>query len=154
MSHPLPYAHTVKSLAPPDPLFGTGAVLHEGDLDVALRLAWSASTSAAPSWTPDIPSAGQCAVTALLVQDLLGGVLLRGVVCGETHYWNRLPGGSEVDFTAAQFAEYRLDVAPEVRERSYVLGFPDTIRRYHTLRAAVLKSLPVDFGTALPAIPR
>jgi len=65
------------------------------------------------------------------------------VVCGESHYWNRLSDGTEVDLTVEQFAEYRLDAPPEVRARSYVLGFPDTARRYHALRKAVLSLLSV-----------
>ena len=51
---------------------------------------------------------GQCAVTALVVQDFLGGELIRAFVCGESHYWNRLPDGSELDLTADQFALYDL----------------------------------------------
>jgi hypothetical protein len=111
------------------------------DLERALQHAWSADTSACHTWSLECPSAGQCAVTALLVQDFFGGELLRGVVCGESHYWNRLPAGIEVDLTAQQFAEYRLDGPPGVRDRSYVLSFPDTARRYHLLRAAVASLL-------------
>jgi hypothetical protein len=80
-------------------------------------------------------------VTALVVQDFLGGELLRGLVCGESHYWNRLPDGTELDLTSEQFDTYRLDGPPEVRGRSYALSFSDTNRRYQLLRRRVLSSL-------------
>jgi 8-oxo-dGTP pyrophosphatase MutT (NUDIX family) len=59
-------------------------------------------------WTPDNPSRGQCGVTALVVQDLLGGELVLGEVFEGgarrgAHYWNRLPDGTEVDLTRDQF---------------------------------------------------
>lgn len=103
----------------------------------AITAAWCGETSAREDWTPGRRSAGQCAVTALLVQDLLGGELLRGVVCGESHYWNRLPDGSQVDLTSDQFNEYRLEDGPVVRDREYVLSFPVTAERYDKLRATV-----------------
>lgn len=118
-----------------------GVPVNLTDLELVLQRAWSADTSASPTWSAECPSAGQCAVTALLLQDYFGGELLRGVVCGESHYWNRLPDGTEVDLTAQQFAEYRVDTPPEVRDRSYVLSFPATVRRYHLLRAAVASLL-------------
>jgi len=48
-------------------------------------------------------SCGQCYVTALLVQDLLGGDVITGKVNGESHYWNRLPDGIELDLTSDQY---------------------------------------------------
>ena len=107
------------------------------DLEREIRHAWSAATSATSAWSADRPSVGQCAVTALLVQDYFGGELLRGVVCGESHYWNRLPDGTEVDLTADQFQAYRLEAPAEARGRAYVLSFPDTANRYQRLRASV-----------------
>ena len=59
-------------------------------------------------WSPENPSRDQCGMTALVVQDILGGDLIQGEVhvAGEQvghHYWNRLPDGSVVDLTADQF---------------------------------------------------
>ena len=57
-------------------------------------------TSADPEgWSPHNRPWGQCAVTALVVQDRFGGELLRARVDGVSHYWNRLPDGSELDLT-------------------------------------------------------
>lgn len=53
-------------------------------------------------------SRGQCGTSALVLHDWLGGellvadVLVDGKVNG-VHYWNRLPGGEEIDLTADQF---------------------------------------------------
>jgi hypothetical protein len=98
--------------------------------------AWSAETSADPdAWTPENPSWGQCAVTALVIQDLLGGELRRSTVKGVSHYWNRLPDGSDLDLTLKQFGWGAVIDAPAVtRERDYVLSFPETVRRYELLR--------------------
>lgn len=76
-----------------------------------IKDAWCKETA-----SPGTPDAGpynprgQCAVTALLVQDLLGGEIVRGVVftseeTQESHYWNRIPGMGDVDITRAQYPE-------------------------------------------------
>ena len=100
---------------------------------------WRADTSASPGrWTPTNPSIGHCAVTALLVQDWCGGDLLRAKVDGESHYWNRLPDGSEVDITRDQFGDPEPVIpAGEIRTREYVLSFPATILRYEMLKTRV-----------------
>jgi hypothetical protein len=99
----------------------------------SIRSAWTAETSANPGlWTWRKPSVGQCAVTALVVQDHLGGELLRALIDGISHYWNRLPGGAEIDLTRDQFdVFYPVDIT--LRTREYVLSFPDTERRYRLL---------------------
>lgn len=106
------------------------------DFFQAIRDAWCRETSAdADIWSPDAPSIGQCAVTALIVQDRLGGDLLRSTVRGISHYWNRIDGGAELDLTRAQFgADTIPDARPIARDRDYVLSFPDTAARYQLLR--------------------
>lgn len=104
-----------------------------------MHRAWCRETSADPEgWTPENPAWGQCAVTALVVQDELGGTLRRAVVNGVSHYWNLLPDGRHLDLTLWQFKRpltYDPDVFGEEREREYVLSFPDTAKRYELLRA-------------------
>ena len=82
----------------------------------------------------------QCAVTALIVQDYFGGELLRcPMTDGGSHYWNRVDG-DEVDLTASQFAWIEpqpLKDQAVVRDRAYVLSFPDTARRYRILQRRV-----------------
>ena len=77
---------------------------------------------------------GQCAITALVVQDFFGGDLLRGRIVGGTHYWNRLPNGQEVDLTAEQFENAPIISEVESRSRAYVLSYPATMARYNRLR--------------------
>lgn len=102
----------------------------------ALRRAWGAETSADPvGWTPANPAWGQCAVTALVVQDLLGGRLLRAATVEASHYWNLLDDGTEVDLTREQFLDGFNLSDVELRERSYVLRFPSTRIRYELLTA-------------------
>ena len=111
-------------------------------LERDIRSAWSAETSADPTrWTATNPAWGQCAVTALVVQDELGGQLERTVISGISHYFNRLPNGQVVDLTFDQFDQPEASGTVESRDRSYVLGFPDTRRRYHLLRGRVRVSL-------------
>lgn len=108
----------------------------------AIEAAWCRETSACPDlWTPDNPARGQCAVTALVVQDYLGGDLQRGHVNGESHYWNRVFWGVSLDWTAQQFPRLGGLSGAEYRDRSYVLRFPETARRYELLRKAVALEL-------------
>ena len=99
---------------------------------------WTRSTSADPvRWSSENPSHGQCAVTALIVQDHFGGELLRARVNGISHYWNRLPSGTEVDLTRKQFGSLVDFPSGDVRSREFVLSFPDTVDRYLSLRQAL-----------------
>ena len=65
-----------------------------------LRRSWSIETSS--RWTRDNPASGQCGVTALVVQEKLGGEILKTDVNGAWHFYNRIDG-KRVDFTMSQF---------------------------------------------------
>lgn len=98
-----------------------------------IRRSWCRDTSATPElWSPALPSRGQCAVTALVVQDILGGVLLRTTNFGESHYLNGLVDGSYLDLTGDQF-EVQAYTPFEERSREYVLGNLNTVKRYSLL---------------------
>ena len=95
-------------------------------IDELVRSCWSRETCDPvdqADWSPAEPARGQCAVTALVVQDLLGGELLLAEVQHAdgsrqgSHYWNRLVSGLEVDLTRTQFA------------RGEVIGEPKIVRR-------------------------
>jgi hypothetical protein len=113
-----------------------------------LRAAWGPETcdpNDLDNWRPDNPARGQCGVTALVIQDLLGGDLILGEVnVGETkvgnHYWNRLPDGADVDLTADQFHPGEVVTGARVQQRP-----PDAPRRcreqYEILRHRVLAAL-------------
>lgn len=119
-------------------------------LKKALLLAWCSET-ALGEWSPECPSQNQCAVTALIVQDYYGGDMLRcKMSSGDSHYWNRLPNGTEEDTTEPQF-EFIHDWPDKsnyiIRTRDYVLSFPSTVIRYNLLKSrveAALKDLSTD----------
>ncbi|MFI2711252.1 hypothetical protein ACH495_14110 [Micromonospora sp. NPDC018662] len=113
-----------------------------------LRASWGADTCDPhdlEDWRPDNPARGQCGVTALIIQDLLGGELVLGeVLVGDVkvgyHYWNRLPDGDEVDLTADQFHSYETVVGARVQQRPP--GPPGRCRQqYESLRQRVLSAL-------------
>jgi hypothetical protein len=69
----------------------------------ALERSWSAKTSVC--WSPDAyPSYGQCAQTAIVIQEMFGGEILhtKGWHGRGNHFYNFIEG-QRVDFTADQF---------------------------------------------------
>lgn len=115
---------------------GQASVDRIGDI---ISACWNRRTSYEPErWSKANRAWGQCAVTALVVQDLLGGVVLRGFVNGIEHYWNRLPNQLEVDLTRVQFPSIReiAQVSPVSRES--ILASAWTTRRYEVLRRRVV----------------
>lgn len=115
-----------------------------GRIGGAIAEAWCRETSASPEeWSEENPALGQCAVTALVVQDLLGGRLVRDTVGGQSHYFNLVLGGAlGLDLTMVQFGEgAQYDGAPEERDREYVLSFPHTAARYELMRRRLVEAL-------------
>lgn len=110
-----------------------GALLGLRFLRSDLELVWCEETSAG-GFEEFRRSRGQCAVTALLVQERFGGDLLRVVTPEGSHYFNRLPDGREVDLTRDQFDAWLPSGPPEVRSREYVLSHEGTRRRFELLR--------------------
>lgn len=115
------------------------------DLERALRDAWCRETSEDPGeWTPENASRGQCAVTSLVIRDLLGGDILIAEVRRvdgppvERHAWNRLPSGDEVDLTWDQFRAGETLGPPEVTEPQVEIYGRD---RFLLLRDAVRSRL-------------
>ena len=114
----------------------------ESKLSRALGQSWSLETSYDPAgWSKHNCAWGQCAVSALIVQDLLGGDLLVGKVNGIEHYWNELPDGRQLDLTKQQFGQVISLEEPSRVSREFVLSFPETRTRYERLRRRVLARL-------------
>ena len=67
-----------------------------------LRQSWSLATAC--QWTETNPAAGQCNVTALLVQELFGGELLKTRLPEGDHFYNWIDG-RRYDFTEGQFSQ-------------------------------------------------
>jgi hypothetical protein len=107
-------------------------------LKTVLRNAWVRETSYDPAhWSTGNPSWGQCAVTALLVQDHCGGSIMSGEVNGKHHYWNRLPTNEELDLTLQQFGNEVHRSKAHPCDREYILSFSDTTCRYQQLQNRV-----------------
>jgi hypothetical protein len=121
-----------------------------------LRAAWSLDTCDEvdlADWSPENPARGQCGVTALVLQELLGGDLLMAEVhfahggLQGVHYWNRLPDGQEIDLTREQFRPDEIVGEPEVVERPP--GLPEGgTHQYRRLRNRVRQAL---VGRSVPA---
>ena len=103
------------------------------------------------SWNEENPSLGQCAITALIVNDFFGGKIMRCMASSGSHYYN-LIDGKIVDLTVEQFLgeipEYELG---EERSREYLLSNEDTRNRYllllNNLRQSMYKLIGADGKT-------
>jgi len=106
------------------------------NIRVALQRSWSLESSS--KWTKENPANGQCGVTALVVNDLLGGEIAKTNCIGGWHFYNKLKG-IRYDFTEEQF--------PEVIEYDDILSsreeaFADTnLQQYNALRKKVYLEL-------------
>lgn len=80
------------------------------NLKKACMEGWSQATSSEPDlWKKENAALGQCAVTALIVQEFLGGWIVRAPYADRgvsgTHYFNVLEDGRRIDFTESQFTK-------------------------------------------------
>lgn len=134
----------VRGVAPVAAPAGAAAAVTLARLESAIRAAWGRDTSDEPElWRPDNPALGQCAVTALVVRDYLGGdILVAGVVADgrrvARHAWNRLPSGLCVDLTREQFVAGETFEEPRVAELLLTDRHPE---RSGLLRERVRSSL-------------
>ena len=116
-------------------------------LKAALLNSWGIDTCYSKDiakWTQQAPSTGQCAITALVVQDYLGGIILRNREYN--HYWVSLNSKETVDFTKDQFSpEARIIKDDQVKRRDILRGeraeAARTPERYYLLKARVATEL-------------
>lgn len=120
--------------------------MHYPELEQLLKQAWTRETSSDPArWTPENPAWGQCAVTALVVHDYLGGRLLWAsarLPDGQeiSHYFNETTQNEIIDVTRHQFPSGT--IIPEGKDkkkefattRDYVLSYALTAQRYTALK--------------------
>jgi len=90
---------------------------------------------------------GQCDVTSLVVHDIFGGEILAAGVFQdgervESHMWNRLPGGLELDLTREQFRNGEVIGEPSVRTRPE--RFEPEHPRYHRYQAYLVLARRVE----------
>ena len=103
------------------------------ELNRIIEKSWSKETCypmSCDDWSIDNPSLGQCAITALVVNDFLGGKIMR-CMCGDiSHYYN-IVNGEIVDLTREQFNGLIPDYDNSIeRTREYILSNEDTKSRY------------------------
>lgn len=121
-------------------------------IESAIRDSWCRETSATPHlWENTNPSLGQCAVTALLIQDLVGGNIFKCTIPAfGSHYWNRLYqnyGQSvDIDLTRRQFPKGIVIEPDEESSRNTMLLSArakkfNTSERYRLLRNRFLKKI-------------
>jgi hypothetical protein len=127
-------------------------MVKESDLEYALRNSWSKETSADENnWSASNPSWGQCAVTAAVVNDYLGGEIVWAQVkmpdgTDVSHYFNRI-NGEEKDLTRMQFpAGTKVPSGvPKTKgfptTRDYLLSYSLTRQRYEILKFRVKEFL-------------
>ncbi len=117
-------------------------------LEEAIKKSWCKETSSDPEhWEDKNPAWGQCAVSALIVNDYLGG----NIVWAEaqlpdgrviSHYFNFIQK-KETDLTRKQFPEGTIiPTGVEKKKtfastRDYILSFPITQQRYEILKKKV-----------------
>ena len=108
------------------------------ELKKLLMGAWTLDTCSPglrDKWNKENSSLGQCAITALIVNDFFGGKIMRCMASTGSHYYNMLDD-ELVDLTVEQFLgeipEYENG---EERTREYLLGNEDTKKRYLLLNS-------------------
>ena len=105
---------------------------------------WSAETCSPglrDEWTEENPSLGQCAITALILNDCFGGQIMRCMASSGSHYYNMIDG-ELVDLTVEQFQGEIPDYEHgEERTREYLLGNEDTKKRYRELLGKVRSAI-------------
>ena len=103
------------------------------ELKQILIKSWSRETCSPglrEKWSEENPSLGQCAITAMIVKDALGGKIMRCMTSTGSHYYNII-NDEIVDLTVEQF----LGEIPRYEEGSertmeYLLSNEDTKKRY------------------------
>lgn len=108
------------------------------ELKNLLTLSWKEETCSPElrsEWELSNPSLGQCAITALIVNDVYGGKIMRCMTSSGSHYYNLLDDGRRVDLTVDQFwGEIPKYEEGQEKSREYLLGNNDTKTRYLMLK--------------------
>lgn len=98
---------------------------------------WSLKTSS--KWSAENPYRGQCGVTALVINDLFGGEILKTEVEGQWHFYNQI-NGKRYDFTSKQF-NFKINYRDIESDRDEALADTNEFQ-YSTLK----ESIKQEFG--------
>ncbi|MCY7846140.1 hypothetical protein [Bacillus haynesii] len=102
----------------------------------ALYKSWSSDSSS--KWSQDNPAKGQCGVTALVVNDILGGEIRKTKLPEGWHFYNFI-NGKRYDLTVSQFKEdiLYMDIPSNRNE-----AFSDTNeKQYNYFKQSVINHL-------------
>ncbi|MBU8683658.1 YunG family protein [Bacillus haynesii] len=102
----------------------------------ALYKSWSSDSSS--KWSQDNPAKGQCGVTALVVNDILGGEISKTKLPEGWHFYNFI-NGKRYDLTVSQFKEdiLYMDIPSNRNE-----AFSDTNeKQYNYFKQSVINRL-------------
>ena len=107
-----------------------------GQLKKLLIQSWNLETCSPglrDKWSKVNPSLGQCAITALIVNDLFDGKIMRCMASSGSHYYNII-ADEVVNLTGEQFlGEIPQYENGEERTREYLLSNKDIKNRYEKL---------------------
>lgn len=107
-------------------------------LEPELKTAWGKDTShqdSVEAWSKTNRTAGQCAITSLVINDALGGEIAKIKVGDVGHYFN-LIDNEIIDLTKEQFSELEMSYDNyEVKSRDKLLEDDDTRKRYELLKS-------------------
>lgn len=120
----------------------------------ALVYAWDSSTAHPSTLSSSGFPNGQCVVTALVVQDYFGGMIVRGRTRTGSHYWNLITGMGEIDLTRDQYDPGE----PITRDVSFVqredlLQGERAVAARTAERYALLKKRVVDYMNFMARTP-
>jgi hypothetical protein len=101
---------------------------------------WSKETSYSKTWHPNRPSVGQCAITSLVIQEIMGGDIAKTSVNGLSHYFNIIDG-NVYDFTRDQFDDEVQYEEFGIIERERILSSTDTRKRHDIFRSSLMKEI-------------
>ena len=117
------------------------------DLYNVLLSCWCRETaypSCQKDWNENDCSYGQCAITAMLVNDMFGGEIYRiRLDDGGTHYFNIIDGHT-IDLTREQFDLYDIPIEysnAEKMAKEYCGKSEDTRKRYELLKTRIVEHL-------------
>lgn len=125
------------------------------ELKKALQKAWDRETcypKLRGKWDTALPETGQCAVTALVVQENLGGKIAFNK--NRDHFWNILPEGKHIDLTRRQFKDKAKMEVDSYVPRNELLHSKSaeqqkTLLRYRILKKRVTKNLTNTLSVAM-----
>ena len=113
----------------------------QSEIATAIEACWSIETTyCVENYINRDPAWGNCAVTALLVQELLGGELMQGwaIEPGQArtaHYWNRV-SGYDLDLTWRQFVQGTILTDTALADYNVLIENEWMRERYENLVAA------------------